>query len=145
MPGITSLQQNQYYAHTRNVFWPIMAELLGFERHCSYTDRGQKICAEGFALWDVLERCERKSSLDSDIEASTAIPNDIGKFLTRHASVCKIFFNGAKAESLFKRHLANKLALQLVEKELHRLPSTSPAYAAMGYQKKLDCWRKILE
>ncbi|MEZ5919474.1 MAG: hypothetical protein R3D66_06105 [Alphaproteobacteria bacterium] len=37
MPGIASLEAGQYYAHTRNVFWRIMAELLNMPENLSYS------------------------------------------------------------------------------------------------------------
>ncbi len=100
--------------------------------------------AEGIALWDVLKTCQRPSSLDADIVASSVMPNDFSEFLVQRSSMRKIYFNGAKAEALFTRHVSRNFVSQLADVQLHRLPSTSPAYAAMGYTQKLSCWRAIV-
>ena len=65
MPGELSLQMSQYYAHPRNLFWPIMGELGGFDPTLPYPERIAHIQRVGFALWDVLQHCEREGSLDS--------------------------------------------------------------------------------
>jgi G:T/U-mismatch repair DNA glycosylase len=39
MPGRDSLAAGQYYAHPRNLFWRIMAAMLGFEPQLRYRDR----------------------------------------------------------------------------------------------------------
>ena len=39
MPGIASLEAVQYYAHPRNIFWPIMAELFSIDADNDYAQR----------------------------------------------------------------------------------------------------------
>ena len=41
MPGAASLTQQQYYAHPRNLFWPVMAELAGFSAALPYSAKVQ--------------------------------------------------------------------------------------------------------
>ena len=39
MPGEASLKARQYYAHPRNLFWPILGELVGARPDLPYPDR----------------------------------------------------------------------------------------------------------
>ena len=63
MPGTISLRQGRYYAHPRNAFWPIAAEILGFDPALDYALRLERLTQAGVALWDVLQGCEREGSL----------------------------------------------------------------------------------
>ncbi len=142
MPGVASLRAVEYYAHERNAFWQIMGDLLGARRQLPYAERLRKLQAAGIALWDVMASCERHGSLDSDIVASSVVANDFPAFFAVHRKIERIFFNGAAAETSFRRHV---LPL-LVESDfyLQRLPSTSPAHAARGYPEKLAAWRAVV-
>ena len=60
MPGRASLQANQYYAHPRNAFWPIMGSLIGFAADDPYQRRCDALLAAGVALWDVMASCRRQ-------------------------------------------------------------------------------------
>lgn len=142
IPGRASLSAEQYYAHPRNAFWPIMASILNFNPGAPYTERIQALLSARLALWDVLCSCTRPGSLDADIDSDSSIANDFSSFLSLHPSIKRIYFNGAKAESAFRKQVAP--TLHTVEIEFHRLPSTSPAHAALSLEKKLEAWRAIV-
>lgn len=141
MPGKASLDVGEYYAHPRNLFWPLMAELIGFSIELDYAERCHALMGAGIALWDVLQSCQRVSSLDSDIDPSTITINDIGSLLEQHKQIRLVAFNGALAEKQFYRHMKRA---QFADRKLIRLPSTSPANAAISRQEKLHHWQRIL-
>jgi len=142
MPGKESLRASQYYAHPRNAFWPIMGELVGALPALPYEARIEKLKAAGIALWDVLASCTRHSSMDADIEEDTITANDFTTFFRAHPEITHVYFNGSMAKQCFNRYVQPSLA----HRSLHyqRLPSTSPAYAAIPYTQKLEAWRDIL-
>ncbi|WP_347986349.1 DNA-deoxyinosine glycosylase [Methylomonas sp. AM2-LC] len=143
MPGTASLTAGQYYAHPRNLFWPIMGELLGAAPTLSYQERTRILTSKGIAVWDVLKSCSRTGSLDAAINKSSMVNNDFSDFLSGYPQIKAIFFNGSTAEKTF----SNFVLAHLNNKALHlqRLPSTSPAHAALSYSQKLESWRVILE
>ena len=143
MPGVASLRQVQYYAHPRNAFWPLAARIFGFDSGLDYDVRLRALQANGVALWDVLQACERPGSLDADIRGDTLVPNDFQAFLTRHPSIVRICFNGAKAAAMFRRHVLP--ALPGPGLEFFELPSTSPAHAAASFKQKLAAWEPALK
>ena len=142
MPGQASLRAGQYYAHERNAFWRIMGDLLGAGPDLPYAQRLERLTAAGIALWDVIAACERAGSLDADIVCRSVAPNDFGVFFAVHRDISRVFFNGAAAETAFRRHVLPGLAGSSLR--LARLPSTSPAHAACGYADKLAAWSAIL-
>ena len=143
MPGAASLQAHQYYAHPHNRFWPIMGELVGASPALPYDERLLRLRHAGIALWDVLAQCEREGSLDSAIRDDTAQANDFAGFLARHRLVHTVLFNGAKAESAWRRHVGPGLAGTALQ--YRRLPSTSPANAGTPAAAKLAAWREALQ
>lgn len=143
MPGRASLLAQQYYAHPRNAFWPIMAALFGFDPALDYTARCAQLTRCGVALWDVLKTCTRRGSLDSAIEPASIIPNDLPALLSDNASIGHIFFNGAMAETSFRRHVLPGLSGRLGALPRTRLPSTSPANASYSFERKLAHWQVI--
>ena len=144
MPGAASLAAGRYYAHPRNLFWPILCDLLGADPALPYAARTRLLKANGIALWDVLESCVREGSLDSSIEDSTAAANDFASFYREHPRISQVFFNGAKAESAYRRHVRAAVRETGRPRIYVRLPSTSPAHAALSFAQKRDAWRAVM-
>ena len=142
MPGVDSLQKQQYYAHPRNAFWPILSEIFDVRWHADYAVRVQQLQQLPIILWDTLKSCRREGSLDSAISKERLLANDFAGLLERYRSVQLIAFNGAAAEKYFRQLVDGRLGPEIVLDRV-RLPSTSPAHASMGLQQKLDEWRYI--
>jgi TDG/mug DNA glycosylase family protein len=139
LPGKISLAKQQYYAHPRNVLWRILNAVFAISG--DYDQRCVAIARYRLAMWDVLKASVRPGSLDADIQMDSAVVNDFESFLNQHSMIELILFNGKKAEALFRQRVPPALVSTL---KLYRLPSTSPAYAAMPYAAKLEKWQAAL-
>jgi hypoxanthine-DNA glycosylase len=138
-PSAQSLVARQYYANPRNAFWPITAELFGFDANALYEARLAALRSHGVALWDVLHTCRRAGSADSAIDPKSLVVNDFAELFANYPTITRVYFNGAKAAELYRR-------LAHPEERLHfqRLPSTSPAHATRPGV-KLAAWRAICQ
>lgn len=144
MPGVESLQRQQYYAHPRNAFWPIMEQLFSVQWSEQYEDRIEQLKDLPLILWDVLKSCQREGSLDSSIKKDQLEANEIETLLRNYSTVKMIVFNGATAEKFFHRFVANDL-INMDQYRLLRLPSTSPAHASMNFKQKLESWQSMVD
>jgi double-stranded uracil-DNA glycosylase len=143
MPGMKSLEQQQYYAHPQNAFWHVMAALFGMPVD-TYAQRVALIKKNRLALWDVLKCCERQGSLDMRIDDSTIEVNDFAAFFKRHPKITHVFFNGMKSEKEFRKRVLPRLAENLRNRlALARLPSTSPAMAGLNKASKIKSWQAV--
>lgn len=146
MPGVASLEAGEYYAHPRNAFWPTMGEVTGANPQASYRERCNQLMSEGIAVWDVLKKCRRIGSLDTNIQRDSEQANDFVRFLKAHPNVERVLFNGQKAETAFRRHVLPLLPRAIVESlTFVRLPSTSPAHAGRTFAEKLAEWRSAMK
>ena len=143
MPGVASLDAQQYYAHPRNQFWPIMGRICGAGIELPYLQRLQALRAHGLGLWDVLHSCVRGGSLDAAIEHRSATPNDLLPLL-RTGRVMRLCCNGGTAHALLLRHFGRRLAAEFPHLDIRRLPSTSPANASWTYARKLSAWSEAV-
>lgn len=142
MPSVKSLEQQQYYAHPRNAFWLIMSSIFNMNKDLAYPQRCEYLLANNIAVWDVIKTCQRQGSLDQAIVPASMVANDFNVFLQQHPNIQKICFNGTKAEQVFNRYVLPTLSEQQKKIIRCKLPSTSPAHAAMKLEQKLVLWQQ---
>lgn len=141
MPGIKSLEEQQYYAHPQNRFWKVMGRICSCEKllDMDYNDKLNILLKHNIALWDTIKLCERNGSLDSNIEKE--IPNNIKGLLKKYPSIKTICLNGNKSYSMFKKHFP-----ELLKKyNCLCLPSTSPANAKFRLDDLITEWNKVFD
>jgi hypoxanthine-DNA glycosylase len=138
LPGEESLRRVEYYAHPRNLFWPIVFALFGETPPADYLARLEFVTARRIALWDVCAMAERRASLDSEIKRET--PNPLHDLLDAHPDIRTVVFNGGGARRLYDRHFTRRPGILY----LH-MPSTSPAHASLNFAEKLARWQPLRE
>ena len=145
LPGQRSLQMQQYYAHPQNAFWKLIARIYDAESSLPYRRRVEILTTNRIALWDVLAAAERPGSLDSSIVHASVRANDFAAFYRTHPRISRVFFNGRKAEDLYRRFVLPGLAAEFAALRYMSMPSTSPAHAGMPFAEKLVRWKEIKE
>lgn len=137
LPGTASLAAGRYYAHPRNLFWRLIGAAIGRElAPLDYEARLAVLLDAGVGLWDTVASAERPGSLDANIRLREA--SDLGALVATLPEMRAIAFNGATAARIGRRELGAAPGLILID-----LPSSSPAYASLPYDKKLAAWRSL--
>ena len=132
IPGVKSLEMQQYYAHPQNQFWRIIFHLFNENYTSDYVEKLQVLKRNKIALWDVIDTCERKGSLDSEIRNEET--NDIRQLLKNYPNIKAIFCNGQKSFKNLQKILGKECAIPIFV-----LPSTSPLHT-ISFEKKLREW-----
>lgn len=136
MPSVQSLQQQEYYAHPQNRFWKIM-ERLSNRTLIQYADKLAVLKAYNIGLWDVIEQCERKGSLDGNIRNAQC--NAIMEFCNRYPNIQYILCNGKMSYTLLeKQRLQSHISII-------SMPSTSSANCKWKQEELLQYWKETIE
>lgn len=138
IPGEKSLQMQEYYAHPRNQFWRLLAAIYNEDVPQSYQDKISFLKSHQIAVWDTIDRCTRKGSLDSRIQGETL--NSIEKLIELYPNIKHVFLNGSKAFQLFEKQLKD----HPLDIPYSRLDSSSPAYTKR-FDLKLKGWEQIIK
>ena len=75
-------------------------------------------------------------SLDADIRLHAA--SDLAALAAALPELRAVAFNGATAARIGRRELSEPHGLELID-----LPSSSPAYASLPFERKLAAWRAL--
>lgn len=120
-PSVKSREQNFYYMHPKNRFYPLLKEIFNDDFTTSDIQKKKELLLKhNIALFDVIKSCEIKGSSDSSIK--NVIPNDI-EYIIKNSKIKKIILNGKLAYNLFLKYFP------MLENMSYYLPSTSPANA----------------
>ncbi len=134
-PSLDSFKYDFYYAHKRNQFWKILADIYDMP----VESRAEKITLlqrAKIGLWDIVASCERKNSSDTNLKNCTL--HDIPAVLKVYPSIVLIAFTGQKAAQLYRKGYADLPVKTVV------LPSPSPAYASMRYEERKKIYKETL-
>ena len=137
LPSVKSREQNFFYGHPQNRFWPLLAALFGEKAPGTVEEKKALALRHHVALWDTIYSCDIVGSSDSSIRS--VVPTDLRPILAG-SRVKRIFCNGRTSGLYYAKYQENVLNVKATV-----LPSTSPANAAWTMEKLMDVWRVILE
>ncbi|OCB78579.1 DNA-deoxyinosine glycosylase [Flavobacterium crassostreae] len=133
MPGVVSLEKQEYYAHKRNHFLPIMYQLFSKEAVSEvFEEKIALLQRHSIGLWDVLKQCDRKGSLDADIKNPQE--NDFDSLFQKYPQITTLIFNGKESHKLFFKKFG-----QIEGITYYVMPSTSAANT-LSFDKKRTLW-----
>lgn len=125
LPGIESLERNQYYYTNSNRIWKVISRITGDPIPSGYDQKKKLLSRNHIVLWDYYESAIRNGSKDKDIRDGR--PNDILSFIRQYPSIKVIAINGFGKYKRFGERIVRKLAScsNISDIRVLRLPDTS--------------------
>ena len=137
LPSVKSREQNFFYGHPQNRFWPRLAALFGESAPTAIEEKSALAKRHHIALWDSIYSCDVVGSGDGSIRNVT--PTDLTPIF-QTAKIARVFCNGRTSALYYAKYHEPKWGIPAVT-----LPSTSPANAAWTMDKLLDAWRIVAD
>jgi len=116
-PSVKSRAEGFYYGNKQNRFWKMLSTAFCAPLPQTIDEKKALCLSSDIALWDIVDSCEIKGSMDADIVNFDLV--DLDAFL-RGKNIAKILCNGAKSYEL-------TLSAYKGSVPVHKMPSTSPA------------------
>ena len=134
-PSVKSREENFFYAHKMNRFWPVLSSLFN-TKLTTIEEKIEFLTKNNIALWDVIGSCTIEGSGDQSIR--DVVPNNLSLIIDK-AQIKHIYVNGQKAYNLYLKYNQN------IEIPVTPLPSTSPANATFKIDKLIEKWSVIIK
>lgn len=116
-PSVKSRAEGFYYGNKQNRFWKMLSFAFSVPLVQTVEEKRSLCLLNGIALWDIVDSCEIKGSMDADIANYKLV--ELTAFL-RNKNIAKILCNGTKAYEL-------TLSAYNGCVPVYKMPSTSPA------------------
>ena len=136
-PSVKSREQKFFYGHKQNRFWRVTAAIFGEDTPETIEEKRAFLLRNHIALWDVIASCRIEGSSDATIK--DVVPNDLSPIL-KGADIRKIYCNGTKSWELYHKYIE-----PVTGRKAEKLPSTSPANAAVSLEQLIRRWGVISE
>lgn len=136
-PSVKSREQGFYYGHPQNRFWKLLAKICQCPVPESIEEKKKMLLDNHIAIWDVIASCKIVGSSDSSIK--DVVPTDLSRVLEA-ASIERIYANGATAAKLYEKYQKDR-----TNREIIKLPSTSPANAAWNMERLYEAWKDCID
>jgi hypoxanthine-DNA glycosylase len=137
LPGAVSLARQRYYAHPQNLFWRLIGAVIGRDLvPLDYEARLDALLDAYVGLWDTVAAATREGSLDADIRLHEA--SDLAALVRQLPELRAVGFNGGTSARIGRKQLGDASGLALID-----LPSSSPAYASLSFEKKKEAWLSL--
>lgn len=132
LPSVKSREQNFFYGHPQNRFWPLMAHLFDEPTPTTIDEKRDLILRHHLALWDTIFSCDIIGSSDSSIK--NVVPTDLKTFI-ENSKITRVFCNGNTSGKYYHKYQEKALGIKAIT-----LPSTSPANAAWSMDRLYNEW-----
>lgn len=136
-PSVKSRENRFYYGHPQNRFWRVIAHVTEEKVPETVEEKKALLLRRHIAVWDVIQSCRIMGSSDSSIQDVTV--SDFSR-LFQETAITKIYANGGKAYELYQKY-----AFPQTNREIIKLPSTSPANAGYRLERLCEEWGQIGE
>ena len=132
LPSVKSREQNFFYGHPQNRFWPLIAMLFDEPTPIRIAEKRDLILRHHLALWDTIYSCDIIGSSDSSIK--NVVPTDL-KTVIENSRITRVFCNGNTSGKYYHKYQEQVLGIKAIT-----LPSTSPANAAWSIDRLYNEW-----
>ncbi|MFP4645920.1 MAG: MGMT family protein [Candidatus Woesearchaeota archaeon] len=140
-PPVSLGADDFFYASRQNQFWKIITRIYG--AWLPSTWQKQMFCEiNRIAMADLIHSTRRAKNDSSDQNLEAASYTDIQGILKQAPAIKRVVCTSTFVKERFEKHFAGLIEMNSLE--VITLPSPSPRYARMSFERKVEAYEKIL-